>query len=399
MMKKTNLFLVLLMALIVMSCSKDETTMSIPQESNAIEFGTYVGRDAQTRAGVNNLTKLQGTGFGVWGYYTNGNNWATTNTPNFMWNQKVTYTDPSWVYTPVKYWPTTKEDKLTFFAYAPYDDQDSATTADNYGIVPSANNIAGTPTITFTIKNNAANMVDLVTANAMNKESSATPAAVDFTFKHVLSRVDFQALALDETLSGNLATETIINITSVKIDAGGEFYKSGKYTLTTSGTDPVVPGVWSDQVFSENALDISTGVFAGVAASHGAKEETKYTDTGVQIASSTVAVPLFNNTAGSEQYLFLIPKDDGLSANALKVTFTYDIVTADINLEKGYSITSATKTVALPAGGLQTGKAYKYTFKFGVDRVVVGTVTVSDWENGTTPEVEIIDYTDTDVTP
>ena len=49
-MKKSNLFFVLLTALIVMSCSKDETTMSIPQESNAIEFGTYVGRDAQTRA-------------------------------------------------------------------------------------------------------------------------------------------------------------------------------------------------------------------------------------------------------------------------------------------------------------------------------------------------------------
>ena len=34
-MKKSNLFLVILMALIVMSCSKDETTMSTAQESNA----------------------------------------------------------------------------------------------------------------------------------------------------------------------------------------------------------------------------------------------------------------------------------------------------------------------------------------------------------------------------
>ncbi len=58
-MKKSNLFLLLLMALIVMSCSKDETTMGIPQESNAIEFGTYVGRDAQTRASVIDATALQ----------------------------------------------------------------------------------------------------------------------------------------------------------------------------------------------------------------------------------------------------------------------------------------------------------------------------------------------------
>ena len=394
-MKKNNLFLLFLMALIVMSCSKDETSMSIPQESNAIEFGTYVGRDAQTRAGVNNLTKLQGTGFGIWGYYTNGNNWSADNTPNFMWNQKVewnaTATPNAWTYTPVKYWPTTKEDKLTFFAYAPYDDQDNTTTADNYGIVPSANNIAGTPTITFTIKNDAANMVDLVTANAMNKTSSASPAAVDFTFKHVLSRVDFQALALDETLPGNLATETIINIKSVKLENSGEFYGSGKYTLTTE--TPAVTGVWSAPYTVATApLDIShatSGIFKGVAASHGAKPASLYTDKGVQIASSTDAKSLFTEN----QYLFLIPKEEGLTADALKVTFTYDIVTADANLDLGYSKTSATKTVALPEGGLLTGKAYKYTFKFGVDRVVVGAVTVSGWDAADDEEVTI-DYTD-----
>ena len=41
-MKKISLFLLFLMALVVMSCSKDETSMSISQES-AIEFATYVG--------------------------------------------------------------------------------------------------------------------------------------------------------------------------------------------------------------------------------------------------------------------------------------------------------------------------------------------------------------------
>ena len=387
-MKKNNLFLLFLMALIVMSCSKDETTMGIPQESNAIEFGTYVGRDAQTRAGVNNLTKLQGTGFGVWGYYTNGNNWATTNTPNFMWNQKVTYTDPSWVYTPVKYWPTTQGDKLTFFAYAPY--ESAPTHGANNGIVLSTNTDPGTPTITFTIKNDAANMVDLVTANAMNNVTSDAPAPVNFTFKHVLSRVNFEALALDETVDGDLATETIINITSVKIDAGGEFYQSGKYTLTT--TSPAVTGKWSNYSVTSADLDISN-ILAIETVSHGAKPLSMYDTDGVQIASSTVAVPLFINTTGSEQYLFLIPKEGGLSANALKVTFTYDIVTADANLDLGYSKTSATKTVALPEGGLLTGKAYKYTFKFGVDRVVVGAVTVSGWDAADDEEVTI-DYTD-----
>jgi hypothetical protein len=40
------------------SCSNDENMVSIPQ-GNAIEFGTYVGRDAQTRAhSVETLAKL-----------------------------------------------------------------------------------------------------------------------------------------------------------------------------------------------------------------------------------------------------------------------------------------------------------------------------------------------------
>ncbi|MDD3356559.1 MAG: hypothetical protein PHP72_06550, partial [Dysgonamonadaceae bacterium] len=92
-MKKSNLFLLLLMALIVMSCSKDETTMGIPQESNAIEFGTYVGRDAQTRASVIDATALQTQGFGVFAYYTNEGNYTVgTSTPNFMYNTKVSTT-------------------------------------------------------------------------------------------------------------------------------------------------------------------------------------------------------------------------------------------------------------------------------------------------------------------
>ena len=70
-MKKISLFLLFLMALMVMSCSKDETSMSISQES-AIEFATYVGRDAQTRASVTDLAALQAAdvGFGVFAYYT-----------------------------------------------------------------------------------------------------------------------------------------------------------------------------------------------------------------------------------------------------------------------------------------------------------------------------------------
>ena len=69
----------------------------------------------------------QSTGNTTWSGY------PKTTPYNFMWNQKVEWSDPNWTYTPVKYWPndnTPADDKgaqgsvahsyLSFFAYAPY---------------------------------------------------------------------------------------------------------------------------------------------------------------------------------------------------------------------------------------------------------------------------------------
>ena len=370
--------------------------MAIPQESNAIEFGTYVGRDAQTRASVTELDDLKTAGFGVWAYYTKDQNWSTIYTPNFMWNQQVTWEDPDWKYYPIKYWPTTQDEKLTFFAYAPYDDKDGS----NYGIKPSGNDTAGTPTITFTINKDAANMVDLVTADGQTIVNSASPAKVVFSFNHILSRVNFKAKANDKTIDtsspANLAEGTIINITDMQIDAGGEFYKSGTYKLKSTLDGNEGEGEWVGSDLFEETFNINS-ISAKEAVTHGAIEDKKYSQEGVKISSSTDVVPLFVSTKGSEQYLFLIPKEGGLSKDSVKVTFTYDIVTADKNLAEGYSITSATKTVALPKGSLQTGKAYDYTFIFGVDQVQVE-ANVVKWVDADNTDDTTVDFTDTDVT-
>ena len=172
-MKKSNLFLVLLTALIVMSCSKDETTMSIPQESNAIEFGTYVGRDAKTRASVQDISTVATKGFGVFAYYTGKSDfsdWAgvgepTSKAPNFMNNQKVTGTGDSstpavytWTYAPIKYWPNEANDKLTFFAYAPYGNNNIAIPAVTDPVtVPDLT--VGDPTLTFTVADIATKLI------------------------------------------------------------------------------------------------------------------------------------------------------------------------------------------------------------------------------------------------
>lgn len=140
----------------------DVQTAAVENAPGAIQFGTYLGENAITRAGVdptytngtitsdhidaakNGANPLSKAGFGVFGYYTLTDKWSngqTTYDPNFMYNQQIIYDNDAtknyWYYTPVKFWPNgidlankandpsstateTEEHKVSFFAYAPY---------------------------------------------------------------------------------------------------------------------------------------------------------------------------------------------------------------------------------------------------------------------------------------
>lgn len=90
-----------------------------PSGLAAIGFSPTV--EAQTRAA--DFTKDNLTSMGVFVYLTQGTDFGTSSTPNFMYNQKVEKTagsGGSWTYTPVKFWPANSNDKLSFFAYAPH---------------------------------------------------------------------------------------------------------------------------------------------------------------------------------------------------------------------------------------------------------------------------------------
>ncbi len=125
------------------ACSSDDglTSQTTDKQETAqvpVDFDSYVNRNT-TRAGETGpvhigILKANSVGFGVFGYYTNADNYDQTFTPNFMYNQHVTYTAASstatakWEYSPIKYWPnefgggalSDDVDKVSFFAYAPY---------------------------------------------------------------------------------------------------------------------------------------------------------------------------------------------------------------------------------------------------------------------------------------
>lgn len=206
---KTKYFIFAAAAALFAACSSDDAIVEqqVPQttvDDGAIQFGAYVNRGL-TRAGVNGVLNTENLkddtkGFGVFGYYTDGERYSGITKPNFFYNQQVTYksTNPaSWTYTPLKYWPnefgsdaiSDQVDRLTFFAYAPYvkvnpltgtaeDDETTATIdeATTNIIGMSRNNVTGDPYIKYVATMDASNSVDLCYGVAAEDFTSSNSA-------------------------------------------------------------------------------------------------------------------------------------------------------------------------------------------------------------------------------
>ncbi len=377
-MKKIYLAAMAVAALTVSSCSQDEVLNINPEAgAKAIEFGLYTGKAAQTRGTEVTTATIETGGFGVTAVYKESDNY-NGEAPNFMYNQKVTKSGTDWVYDPVKYWPTTQGTKLTFFAYAPYGG--TGITLEDNKTTPK--------TLTFELQKDPKNTVDFVAAAKYNVASSATPEKVSFTLKHELTRLAFKAQASEELYNSdntNTTNKTKIVIKDVKFDkVDGKFYTKATYTYSdTDNSHGTWTGVTDAEYSINNLVNMST-------ITMGANGE--YTKKGIAIEGTTT-VDLFNANTTDKNYLFLIPtEEDGLAEEGdVKITFSYDIVTEDKALDLGYSITSAVKTVNLKKGALAQGKAYIYTFTFGVDKVAFS-AEVDKWTESDV--TDLVDYDD-----
>mgnify|MGYP004654748925 CR=1 FL=1 len=394
---KQNYFMGLIAcaALTMTGCSNDE--INAPQQSqgnNAIEFSTYLGRNAQGSRGTEtNTDSIKANGFGVLAYYTDTANFsADTNKPNFMWNQKVTHNGANWEYTPIKYWPTKVGDKVSFFAYAPYIEN-----GNNNVIELSGKSATGTPTATITLPDDLSQTIDFVAAVQMNKTHDNAENAnnnVSFTLKHEMTRVKVQAKlnkSVYNTDASNTQNKTFVVIKDVKFNNNLNFYKSGIYTFST---DDSKRGIWAPVTNDSKttSLDLNKAMATETIKAKDAKSGDYMTGVnGVKLVDTT-AKDLFKN----KEYLYLIPVPvDG--GNGSTATIKYDIVTEDSNLVKGYSCTSATKTVSLPAGAFQQGKSYNYTFIINLDEIVLD-ATVEKWDEPASDSNIDVPYTPDDAT-
>ena len=198
-MKKNFLAMTALAAMLFAGCtSSDELTTleSIKQAENAptpISFGTYMGKTG-TRAGyVGPITQIElqdgksgsnTKGFGVFAHYASDGtayNNLTSRIPNFMYNEQVYYDASTWKYDNIKYWPngtntstsaadnanatSTSDNKVSFFAYAPYVSESTTWGSETYGIINmSGSSAVDNPKITYKLDNT--NFVDLLWGTA-----------------------------------------------------------------------------------------------------------------------------------------------------------------------------------------------------------------------------------------
>lgn len=394
---KQNYFMGLIAcaALTMTGCSNDEINApQQSQENNAIEFSTYLGRNAQGSRGTETDTgSIKTSGFGVLAYYTEKADFANTNKPNFMWNQKVTYSNSAWSYTPVKYWPTKVSDKVSFFAYAPYVAGGNAN-----GIVLSGNSATGAPTATITLPDDPSKTIDFVAAVQMNKTHDNSASAnnnVSFTLLHEMTRVKVQA-KLDKSVynASDAKHKTFVVIKNVTFNDKGKFYKSGIYTFSKTDGER---GTWTT---TDNAtaysLDLNKVMKKDTIKVTGAKDKSGSGDyqkgeAGIKLVN-TDPVSLFKD----DQYLFLIPVAN-LTDGKATATIEYDIVTEDSKLAVGYSCTNAIKTVKLPAGTLKQGISYNYIFTIKLDEIVLN-AEVKGWDETASDSNINVPYSPDDAT-
>ena len=367
---KKKLFLGLLAAAAVSftACQKDEVISEMPQD-NAISFNTYLGRGAQTKGTVVETAELKEQGFGVFAYYTGQTemeDYSITGAPEFMNNILVNFDQlvaGDWGYETIKYWPNTLGDKISFYAYGPYDHLiDGASNA-----ISVATPADSKPVLTYTVAPDFTQHMDVLFTPAQ-EDQTKTDGVVDMTFYHALSRVGFKVYS-----AANYSSTIVLN----GVTLSGKFYTSGKMDLGTADIDTYdddsnpstaevfesVKDNWSNQTTPDDNVTFS--YFSGTQT--------------VSYATSATNATAVDNDSDDEtaaQYLMILPQTFG-TGNKITLTASYTVDGVANTVSKDMEFT------------FEAGKAYTFAIKIGLTTVDFSANVVAWDETPGSEDVEI----------
>lgn len=173
-------FYVLIAQLVLSGCAGEGVEETSSSSSSEIYFDAYVGRNASTRSGINDIDSLQSnkrwnSGFGVFARYNH--------TDPLMDDEHVYWKGDHWGYDHIRFWPS--QGSVDFYAFAPWVPD---ITLDNKPESNEAN-------ILFTSNRSP---IDLLWAYQPDQKAPISPAAsrkVKFHFKHATARFGFDITA------------------------------------------------------------------------------------------------------------------------------------------------------------------------------------------------------------
>ncbi|EKU88735.1 fimbrillin family protein [Bacteroides oleiciplenus] len=422
-MKTINVMMASFAALLIAGCSQNEVTEVSPDAHPQMKFGVYTGTPTRGVDTDNTSIKDDPTdankygGFGIMGYYTGGKTWEeakASTAPGFMHNQMVKWDGTlnsntgGWTYEPVKYWPNNKNDKISFFAYAPFEDKWSS--GDKTGVTVCDATTQGIPYIKFKMKegDELPKMVDLVVASATDKTYDNSKSGVTFNFEHTLSRISFQAKLGDGIYSSLDGTDGFVFITEMwivgsnhgttaaegnmsLIDASAQSNPNSKFYTTATwkelhwnyGTTGATP----EAIIPAKDFNLKPMLKKTDGSITESNPTTGHSTTvsGVKITDASQGTPV--SLFPDKQYLYLIPVGDngadatksGCAVGDIWFGFHYDIVTPDKTHSNQYIASHAESVVKIPAGHLQRKKTYQYTLVINLHEITIADAKVGDW--------------------
>ena len=410
-----EVFVIAVAAVLVAGCAKNKVVLT-QGPGDAVSFGVYVPKVVTkagatgtiTTNGADGTVSLQTEGFGVFASYSDGSDYASTIGPNFMYNQKVYFSEGAWTYTPTKYWPNetiddghgasgpAAADKLSFFAYGPWVTAGSGAT----GITAlTGNDVTTDPKVTYAVASNPSEAVDLIWAVApaggfsytdvhnatvsvtegmplINLTKPKTDTKISFRFRHATARLDFKIVgAFDQvTAGGTLDPATKVTVEQIRV-VNLPVKVSGKLNL--NNTDPNTP-LWESLTGDSPTLEI-----------FGDNLNPTIKDSGTaEVQTVEGVIPSVKNVfADNKTFFALIPTED--VSKDMQVEITYYVTTEDSKLALQYSrVQNVIRKTITFGHGFQAGNAYTIKIILGLTSVKLE-ASVEPWDVQAETEIHL----------
>ena len=327
-------------------------------KSLSMDFSCYTSQSSSTRAnsnylidGTNNTTIPNGNSIGVFSFYQGSAKWddITFHVASFMNNQQMVASTSNntvnFTYSPIKYWPNNADDKLSFFAYYPWNNLSNGSQDIGVENIEDASKMC----LRLNVKDNPSDQVDVMLSDLIKDKTNQNTnnnGKISFVFYHVLSLINIR-LSIDP----DMKSVAKLNINSASITG---LYNAGTCHPSFDASLMKPKFTWSPYFKS------------------GTSSQQYVLDSNV-LSSST------SNQTGNT--LLMVPQ---LLTTDVVFNINYDIIFIDSKGNEKYRYTNNEQNVVLRNSSNITewlpGKKYNYTFTLGLKPIKMD-ATYDEWSN------------------